>query len=185
MIMTCSVRSGGFAAVLVAALVVNACATLKVNSYLERRADFSRYRSYTWEQSDAFSTGDARLDNNRFFIERVQTAADKELARSGLEKAEAASADVSIHIHARIDERLDTTAIDRQYGRCDTPDCWPTVYEAGTLVIDIIDTRTRSLAWRGWAETPFDGVIDNQEWMEATIDKAVARILARLPATAR
>jgi hypothetical protein len=169
--------------VVAAALVLDACATLKVNSYLERQADFSRYRSYAWEHSDAFSTGDARLDNNRFFIERVQTTADAELSRRGLEKTDAAAADVSVHIHARVDQRLDTTALDRQYGRCDAPDCWPIVYDAGTLVIDVVDTRRRSLVWRGWAETVFDGVIDNQQWMEATVDKAVARILARWPAT--
>jgi hypothetical protein len=185
MIMTRMGRAGRLAAMCAAALAVNACATLKVNSYLDRRADFSRYRSYAWERSDAFSTGDARLDNNRFFIDRVEAAGDGELRRRGLEKTEAANADVTIHIHARVDQQLDTTALDRQYGRCDTPDCWPMVYETGTLVIDIVDTRTRSLTWRGWAETGFDGVIDNQAWMEATIDKAVARILARLPAAAR
>jgi hypothetical protein len=152
-----------------------------VNSY--RQADFSRYRSYTWERSEAFSTGDARLDNNRFFIERVRTAVDEELGRRGLEKTESASADVTIHLHARIDQRLDTTALDRQYGRCDGPECWPVLYDAGTLVIDFIDTRTRTLAWRGWAESPFDGVIDNQQWMNATIDKTVAKILTRLPVT--
>jgi hypothetical protein len=183
--MTRWVRSGGFAAALVAALVVNACATLKVDSYLDRRADFSRYHSYTWERSDAFSTGDARLDNNRFFRERVQTAVDRELARRGLERTEVTSADFTIHVHARIAQQLETTALDRQDGRCDAADCWPSVYDTGTLVIDFIDTRSRALAWRGWAESPFDGVIDQQAWMEETIDKAVARILARLPATAR
>lgn len=182
--MTGWVRCGGFAAGLAAALIVTACATLKVDSYLDRRADVSRFRSFTWERADSFSTGDARLDNNRFFIERVQTAVDRELRRRGLEKIEGSNADVTIHVHARIDQRLDTTALDRQYGRCAAPECWPTVYDTGTLVIDVVDTRTSTLAWRGWAEAPFDGVIDNQAWMEETIDKAVTRILARLPAAA-
>jgi hypothetical protein len=30
--------------------------------------------------------------------------------------------------------------------------------------------------FRGWAGAPFDGVIDDQEWMEGTVDKAVAKI---------
>lgn len=178
-------RAGGLAALVSAALAVTTCATLKVNSYLDRRADFSRYRSYAWERSDTFSTGDVRLDNNRFFIDRVEAAGDGELRRRGLEKTAAATADLTIHIHARVDQQLDTTALDRQYGRCDASDCWPMVYDRGTLLIDIVDSRTRSLAWRGWAETGFDGVVDNQAWMEETIDKAVARILARLPVTAR
>jgi hypothetical protein len=35
--------------------------------------------------------------------------------------------------------------------------------------------------WRGWAEDSFDGVVENQDWMEAEIDEAVARILETLP----
>ena len=182
--MTRWMRSGGLAAALAAAFVVSACATLRVSSYLDRQADFSRYRSYTWERSEAFATGDARLDNNRFFGERVQAAVDREMRQRGLEKTEAAGADVTIHIHTRVAQRLDTTARDRQDGRCDAADCWPLVYDTGTLVIDLIDTRTHALAWRGWAESAFDGVIDNQQGMEETIDKTVARILARLPTTA-
>ncbi len=62
-----------------------------------------------------------------------------------------------------------------------TNDCRPEVYDAGTLMVDFMDRRTNRLAWRGWAERSFDGVVDDQKWMEATIDKTVARILARLP----
>ena len=80
-----------------------------------------------------------------------------------------------------MDQQLDTRAIDREYGRCDVEECRPRVYDAGTLLLDFIDTRTHTLAWRGWAEGSFDGVIDDQQWMEETIDKAVERILARLP----
>jgi hypothetical protein len=50
------------------ALALAGCATLRVNSYVEERgADFARYRSYAWAEREAFSTGDPRLDNNRFF----------------------------------------------------------------------------------------------------------------------
>jgi hypothetical protein len=174
-------RQTRLAMTLMAAIALSACATFRAHSYVDRRGDVGRYRSYTWERADAFSTGDARLDNNRFFSERVQAAVDQELKRRGLDKSEPATADVTIHIHARIDQKLETAALDREYGRCDRPDCWPMVYDQGTLVIDFVDTRTGILAWRGWAEASFDGVIDDQEWMEETIDKAVTKILARLP----
>jgi uncharacterized protein DUF4136 len=55
------------------------------------------------------------------------------------------------------------------------------VYDAGTLFVDLVDTRTNRLVWRGWAEGSVDGVIDNQEWMEQRIDHVVTRILQRLP----
>jgi hypothetical protein len=37
------------------------------------------------------------------------------------------------------------------------------------------------MVWRGWAEDTVDAVIDNQRLLEQRIDKAVTRILQRLP----
>ena len=35
--------------------------------------------------------------------------------------------------------------------------------------------------WRGWAEGSIEGAIDDQQWMENRIDRAVTQILAKLP----
>jgi hypothetical protein len=155
-------RPAGVAASFVAALAVAGCATLRVNSYLERNADFTRYRSYARVERTTSSTGDPRLDNNRFFSQRVEDAVDMQLTARGFAKVRPDAADLLIQIHARVDHRrqLDDTS---------------------TLFIDFIDTRTNTLAWRGWADGSFDGVIDDQHWMEKVIDEAVAKILARLP----
>jgi hypothetical protein len=165
----------------IAALALAGCATLRVNSYLERGADFTRYRSYAWAERRDFSTGDPRLDNNRFFSQRVEEAVDMQLAARGFEKMSAGTADLLIHIHVRVDQRIDTAAFAPNDQRCIVEECQPEIYDAGTLMVDLLDRRTDRLAWRGWAERSFDGVIDDQKWMETTIDKAVARILARLP----
>ena len=53
-------------------------------------------------------------------------------------------ADVLIHMHARIDQRIESDAIDREYARCDVSDCRPFVYDAGTLLLDFIDTAYES-----------------------------------------
>jgi hypothetical protein len=174
-------RAPSLVAVTVIAMVLSGCATIRVNSYRERGADFRPYRTYAWGPADAFSTGDPRLDNNRFFSERVEKAVDQHLVSRGFEKRESGLADVLIHMHARFDQRIESDAIDREYVRCDVSDCRPLVFEAGMLLLDFIDTRTNQLAWRGWADGGFEGAIDNQDWMEARIDDAVAKILARLP----
>jgi hypothetical protein len=174
-------RMESLAAAALLALAVTSCGPVRINSYVPRGVDFQQYRTYAWGPADAFSTGDPRLDNNRFFSERVEKAVAQQLASRGLEKRESGPADVLIHLHVRFDQRILSDAIDREYGRCDVSDCRPFVYDAGTLLLDFIDTRTNQLAWRGWAEGGFDGAIDNQEWMEARIDDTVAKILARLP----
>jgi len=176
-----SIRPATVAAMSVAALMLAGCATLRVNAYVERGADFTQYRSYAWAERGAFATGDPRLDNNRFFSQRVEDAVDMQLSARGFEKASHATADLLIHIHARMEQRIDASAIDQREGRCAVEDCRPEVYDAGTLLVDFMDRRTNRLAWRGWAERSFDGVIENQTWMETAIDRAVARILAQLP----
>lgn len=169
------------AGVSIVALALAGCATLSVDSYVARASDFTRYRSYAWAPRGDFSTGDPRLDNNRFFSQRVEEAVDMQLAAHGLEKTTAGAADLLLHIHMRLDQQLDTAAFDRNDQRCIAENCQPDVYEAGTLMVDFMDRRTDRLAWRGWAEGSFEGVIDDQQWMEMTVDKAVARILAKFP----
>jgi hypothetical protein len=166
---------------LTVALTLTGCATMRVNSYLERGADVRYYRTYAWAPAESFSTGDARLDNNRFFIERVQAAVERELAPRGMAKAAFGTSDVILHYHARLHQQLEVNDRDAIGGRCEGTGCGPFVYEAGTLLIDVVDARTNRLAWRGWAERSLDGVIDDQEWMNKTIDDAVGRIIARLP----
>jgi hypothetical protein len=156
------------------------CAALSVNSYIDPKIDLQRYRTFNWGPPDTLSTGDPRLDNNRFFDERVRIQVERGLASRGFEKTTDAP-DLLLHYHASVSQEIDTSKIDRDYQYCDERDCEPYVYDAGTLVIDIVEPGSKRLIWRGWAEGSFEGVIDNQEWLEKRIDDAVARILNRLP----
>ena len=163
----------------IAALILAGCATMSVGSFAERRTDFRQYRTYTWGPVAALATGDPRLDNNPFFHERVQADVERQLAMRGLEKATSAAPDLLLHYHASITQVVDPGGADLKYG----DDCMPQVYDVGTLTLDLIDTRTNKLVWRGWAERSIGGAIDVQELMERQIDEAVARIVERLPRT--
>ena len=162
-------------------VVLGSCAPVRVNSYVGRDVDLRRYHTYAWAPADTFSTGDARLDNNTFFIERVQRAVDGHLRQKGFEKVAGGQPDVVIHYHARIGQRIDSGEFHPGQPGCQAGGCRPSVYDAGTLLIDFMDPRSNQLMWRGWAERGLDGVIDDQTWMDATIDDAVTRIMARLP----
>jgi hypothetical protein len=172
-------RRTPFAALLLATLAAAGCASLGVNSYLERGFDVRQYHTYAWAPVDQLSTGDPRLDNNPFFMDRVQAAVDRELAALGFEKITTGTPELVLHYHASITQRLDVSGMDQKYGTCE--ECTPYVFDAGTLTIDFVDGRTDRLVWRGWAEGSIAGAIDNQRWMERRVDEAVARILKRLP----
>lgn len=161
-----------------AALVAAGCAPVRVNASLERGMAFTNYTSYTWAADDQFNTGDPRLDNNEFFQHRLQATADAVLEQRGLEKVSATSAQLMIHYHANISQRIDVNGLDRSYGYCE--DCHSSIYDAGTITLDLVDAKTNKLVWRGWSEGSLEG-IDNQPMIESRIDEAVKKILQQLP----
>ena len=73
---------------------------------------------------------------------------------------------------------IDVNELDRRYGYCDT--CSTTIYNAGTITLDFVDSHTNKLVWRGWSEGSLEG-IDSQALIEQRVDDAVTRILAKLP----
>lgn len=160
------------------ATAFSACAPVRINTSLERGMDFTHYTSYTWADDDAFGTGDARLDNNEFFENRLRTTADTLLAARGLEKTSPATASLVLHYHANATQKIDVNALDRPFGYCE--DCHSSVYDAGTITLDFVDARTHKLVWRGWAEGSLEG-IDEQRLIEWRVEDAVTRILAKLP----
>ena len=166
-----------------AMLAVAGCATMRVGSFVERGTNVTGYRTYAWASAAQLSTGDPRLDNNEFFQARLRSAVEKGLSARGLEKAESGQPDFVLHYHASVTQKVDAGAVDVTSGYCE--DCSPSVFDAGTLTLDVVDGRTNKLAWRGWAESTFEGVVDDQQWLERRIDEAVGRILRTFPVRAR
>jgi hypothetical protein len=154
------------------------CASLNIGSY-SSRLDVAAYRTYAWGPADLVTTGDPRLDNNPFFAERLRMEVEKALAMKGFAKTTTEAPQLLLHYHASVTQELNLNGIDGQNYSDDGPR--PFIYEMGTIVVDLVDPRTKALLWRGWAEGAIDSVIDNQAWMEERIDQAVARIMERLP----
>jgi hypothetical protein len=165
-----------------AATIVACAATMTVSSHVERGLDFSRYRSFAWGPADTLPTGDPRLDQNSLFKDRVQGAVEKQLAQRGLPLT-TGETDLLIHYHANISRRIDPNQADRAHGYCPSGDCLlaPIQYEAGTLIVDVIDARTNRLVWRGWAQMGVENLLHDSDRMAQTIDRAVTRMLQRLP----
>lgn len=163
------------ALIAIPAFLLTGCATMSVGSYVQRGLDPSRYRTYEWASTERLKTGDRRLDDNPFFTDQVYASVEKALAAKGF--TQGSPTDLMIHVDVRVTQRVEHVTTYDEYGAC--RDCEAYMYDAGTLTIDFIDTRTNQLVWRGWADQRFDGVIDNQDRMERTIDKTIAAILQR------
>ena len=175
-------RAGMVAA---AALIAAACAVpIRVNGYAERGFDVSRYRTYDFAPVTPEPTGDPRLDSNPFFTERVQAAVARGLEGRGYVRDTSGAADLLVHFHASVAQDIDVVDADRRAGYCADTGCRPFVYDAGTLLMDLVDAKTKALAWRGWAESRLDGVVDDQTWLNRKVDDAIAKVTAQVPPAA-
>ena len=172
-------RVGRFAW-LVALVLAAGCASMNVSSYVERGYDLSRFHTYAWSPAPAAATGDPRLDSNPFFDEQMRAEVEMQMAMRGFERT-ARPPDLLVHYHANMTQRIETEDLDGQYGSCEQGNCRAEVYDAGTILIDLVDPGTQKVIWRGWAEGAMDGVVDDQTWLEAKITQAVTRIFERLP----
>jgi hypothetical protein len=175
----------GWSVVAAGALAVTGCATMNVSSHVERGLDFAQYHTYNWGPADALPTQDPRLDKDPFFHDHMQGAVEKRLAAKGLTLSTSGRPDLLLHYHANVTQRLDVNRLDQPYGYCSSEGCpgGVTEYEAGTIVLDIVDARTNRVIWRGWAQENLERVLDNRDRMARDIDEAVTRMLNRLPPT--
>ena len=61
-------------------MAVVACApAIGIGVYAATDLKTGAYRTFTWDLPDRFPTGDARLDNNPFFVRELQNAVTTEL----------------------------------------------------------------------------------------------------------
>jgi hypothetical protein len=158
------------------------CAAMTVSSHIERGINFAEYVTYDWGPPDNLPVGDPRLDNNPFFTDYLQGAIERHMAANGYERAVAGGADLLIHYHASVNQKLDVYDTDSRYGYC-YENCEPQYvnYEEGTLVIDLVDTNTNKVVWRGWAQDTMNGIIDNQQRLEKQVDESVTKMMMLLP----
>ena len=166
-----------------AALIMTGCATLRVSSHTDRGLVWSKYKTFDWGPADALPAGDPRLDKDPFFEDRVEGAIEKAMAGRGFALTPVSGRpDLLVHHHASITERLNVDRIDRGYGYPATVDGRPTVtrYEAGTLIVDIIDRESNVLIWRGWAQGSVEGILGNGDQMRRRIDESVTRMFETL-----
>jgi Domain of unknown function (DUF4136) len=170
--------------VLTVGLLLTGCATVRVSSHTDHGLIWSKYKTFDWGPADALPAGDPRLDKDPFFQDHVEGAIEKAMAAHGFSRsATAERPDVVIHYHANVAERFDSDHLDRDYGYCATDDCRPRVsrYEAGTLVVDMVDATTNVLIWRGWAQGSLEGVLGNRDRLRRRIDQSVTQMFETLP----
>ncbi|HET7294974.1 MAG TPA: DUF4136 domain-containing protein [Vicinamibacteria bacterium] len=159
-------------------LATTAALAQSVTYDFDTSADFSRLRTYAW-----VSGTNVRDELNH---KRIVAAIDAQLAARGLKRVEPASnPDALVAYHATFDKDLRINGFSSGWGgyrfaasRSGTA----TVDEIvnGTLAVDIVDAKTRSIVWRGIASREVDAKA-SPEKREKNIRRAAEKMFKNYP----
>jgi len=151
----------------------------QVKTDYDRSANFAQYKTYSWEQ---VKTKDA-LD-----IDRIKAAVDAALAAKGWTQVDSGG-DVSIlAMEITHNQQTLNTFYDgfgggwgwRRFGGGGFAEATTTTetYKVGTLVVDLFDTKTKQLIWRGASS---DTLSDNSNKNIKNLDKGVEKMFKQFP----
>jgi len=168
------------------ALLLAACATLRVGSDYDRHENFAGYHSYAWLPRERYGT------QNPLVVQRARDAIQATLTAKGFTYvADAAGADFIVDFTIGSRDRMDVHAYPAPfagpwygaYGWWGYP-YWGTgvdvrTYREGTLSIDTFDAHTHRPTWHGWAKKELTS--SDIERSEAPIREAVDAVLASFP----
>lgn len=140
-----------------------------------------RTLTFAWNQQDDRIVGDPRLHENRFFEDRLHEAIEWELSLRGIRRDET-SPDLLIHHHLSLeDHELARQVVDDS--GYETTEVYR--YEAGTVMVHIVDARTRSNLWLAWAQADIEQALRGPENMRKWVYEAAAQMFTRWPVPPR
>ena len=157
---------------------------LDIETHKDSSADFSSIRTYAWLPPAPLlkNVASESVSNPTLSQEAlgppIMAAVDRELAARGLVKAAADVADVHVAYFAALSTGFDQTYLGEHYGYLTgwgspipqglAPSTSMTVYERGTVLIDVVDRAVSRALWRGTVVTRIEH--------ERTLEERVKRI---------
>ena len=152
------------------------CSTIRTQSSSDPATDLTQYQTY---QIESKSQLPAHLER------RIEQALQQNLAAAGLSPS--TTPDLLVRFHTVVKDEVQLTetpattlvTFRRGYTVWNTYETDLQQVTQGTLLVDIIDTRSDQLVWEGTAQ----GLVPRGQLERNTkkIEKAVARMFARFP----
>ncbi len=179
--------------------LLNACATVKVDVDYDGQADFTHLYRYAWLDGQPPVSGDNVVDSNTLLHDRIRVGIDQWFTTHGYLKSETGEADFLVIYRFVIENKTRVTVLHPYY---DYPYSWrfgyhhryyyssfawhyyperyAYEYQRGTLVIDLVDPKTKKLMWRGMA---YENIRPNTspDKKQQYVTRAIKSILSRFP----
>src|SRR4029077_19801603 len=155
-------------------LVAGRSSAQDVKTDYDRNANFTQYKTYSWEQGQ---TPDPLM------VDRIRSVVDGALAAKGFMEVPSGG-DLSIMAMETTQNKqpLDTFyngfGGGWRWGGFGDATTTTENYKVGTLVVDLFDTTTKKLVWRGSAS---DTLSNKSEKNIDNLDKGVEKMLKKFP----
>jgi hypothetical protein len=155
-------------------------------------ADFSRYKTYRWEKNPK------SLDVDDLTLGQLGKGFDAALATKGLKRVDSGDTDLVIVFEVATGQEKQMTTFDTggygygpgwrggwyggYVGGMSTTTT--STIHIGNLVLDMYDTKTKNLVWRGMVSKTLDPKA-KPEKRQKNIDKAAAKLMKKYPPPAK
>ena len=168
-----------FASVGVVLLFASASFAQQVKTDYDRGADFSRYKTYSWEKVQT---------QDELWVDRIKEAVNAALAAKGLTPVESGGDISVVAIEMTKNQRTLNTFYDgfgggwRWGGGFGNATTTVDNYKVGTLVVDLFDANNKNLIWRGSSS---DTLSDKSDKNIKNLDKGVHKMFEHFPPDAK
>jgi hypothetical protein len=166
-----------FASVGIALVFASASSAQQVKTDFDRSANFSQYKTYSWEKVQT---------QNQLWAPRIQEAVNASLAAKGLTLAASGGDLAIVAIETTQNQQTLNTFYDglgggwrwRGFGGFGDSTTTTENYKVGTLVVDLFDAHNKSLIWRGSSS---DTLSDKSDKNIKNLDKGVQKMFDHFP----
>ena len=159
------------------ALAISSCAPVATRWDYDPDVDFSGYRTFGWMPPPEPPAAARAVWDSPFLGKRIKQAIISAMVHKGLEWTDR---EPDLLIAYRIDLRQKANVHVSGYPYWGAYPQGVERYQEGTLIIDLVDARSRQLVWRGWGSGEFDPA-NRPRAAQGYIASAVADILKHYP----
>jgi hypothetical protein len=165
-------------------VMLSGCATISVATDFDRRVNFSQYQTFQIVGGHLMHNG-IPDDTNTLVKNRIVAALRANLQAKGLHEV-TSDPDLYVGYYGGARTRTEVEGMGAYgpfpgYGPFwvggwwypTYSDWWTQTYHEGTLIIDLVDARSRQLVWRAYAQARIDVPVSEQKIRDA-VDKVFA-----------
>ncbi len=169
-------------------VILQACSGIKVSQDYEQGYDFSKLKTYAWKQNDNKEYG---LIDNDLMDQRIRTAIENNLSARQYAQIDSGKPDFYISYHMSVEQIIHSSNVSGgisvggsssgRYGRIGIGTGGRVQsYDQGTLLIDVTDSSSNKLIWRG-TSTQSVSQHSDPEKITQSINETVEKTLLQFP----